>query len=410
MWSSCRIELKRCWLGLAGIPQRFDAANRQQRVLVDRVFVVEVADDAAVNPRELRKDTVEQPAVVHLGEAGVEAGTRVEHAAHELPVAVGGHEVVRRVALDVLLDAGQRLLGDGAAVRQRDPEEFEPERRARRRAGQIQEAHALGGDLEVPPDMARDTHPALRRGGATDPDERPRRRPRVAEVLPHQRLDALLRLPALAAEHLGDFFLQLVGQQVDVAAAFEVQNRADALKEILGLLQLPRGALELDIGAAGFQQPDVPGRRDVPQTAGRALDVRLQLVDGVVERRVALIDELQQRVEQAPPVVGAKTLEPALEPLKQTLVAGNEPHVEQRQQELGVAHVERGRVDDLGELADVLADGQAEVPERLEQRADEAFVARRHRVLEQDQEIDVRVQAERPAAIAAERADRERGA
>ena len=45
-----------------------------------------------------------------------------------------------------------------------------------------------------------------------------------------------------------------------------------------------------------------------------------------------------------------------------------------------------------GELPDVLADGQAKVPERLEQGADEAFVARRHRVLEQDQEIDVRVQ------------------
>ena len=58
----------------------------------------------------------------------------------------------------------------------------------------------------------------------------------------------------------------------------------------------------------------------------------------------------------------------------------------------------------------MLTDGQAEVPERLEQRADEAFVARRHRVLEQNQEIDVRVQAERPAPITAERAERERGA
>ena len=170
-----------------------------------------------------------------------------------------------RIALDVLLDAAQRLLRDGAAVRQRDPEEFEPQRRARCRARQIQETHALGGDLEVPSDMARDTHSALRSGALTDPDERARRRPGVAED-PHQRLDALLRLPAHAAEHLGDFLLQLVGQQVDVAAAFEVQNRANALKEIFGLVQLPRGALEFDFCAAGFQLPDVPGRRNVAET------------------------------------------------------------------------------------------------------------------------------------------------
>ena len=116
----------------------------------------------------------------------------------------------------------------------------------------------------------RDTYPALRRGGATDPDERPRRRPGVAESAPHQRLDALLRLPELAAEHLGHFFLQLVGQQVDVAAGLEVQNRAECA-EVLGLLQLPRGALEFDFGAAGFQQPDVPGRRDVAETPGALL-------------------------------------------------------------------------------------------------------------------------------------------
>ena len=80
-----------------------------------------------MNPRELRKHAVEQPAVVHFGQAGIEAWARVEHAAHELPVAIGGHEVIRRVALDVLLDTGQRLLGDGAAVRERDPDEFEPQ-------------------------------------------------------------------------------------------------------------------------------------------------------------------------------------------------------------------------------------------------------------------------------------------
>ena len=77
-----RVEALR--LGVGRIPERLDVADGEQRVLVDRVLVVEVADDAAVNPGELRKDAVEQPAVVHLGQARVEARARVEHAPHEL--------------------------------------------------------------------------------------------------------------------------------------------------------------------------------------------------------------------------------------------------------------------------------------------------------------------------------------
>ena len=292
--------MKRCWLGLVGFHSDSTPRDRQQRVLVDGVLVVEVADDAAVDARELGKDAIEQPAVVHLRQARVEAGARVEHAPHELPVAVGGHEVVRGVALDVLLDAGQRLLGHGAAVRERNPEQLEPERRPRRRAREIEEANAFRGDLEVAPDVARDAHAALRRGRAPHPGERPRRGPRVTEVVAHQRFDPLLRLSALAAEHLGHFLLQLVGQHVHVAAALEVQNRADALKELFGLVELPRGAIELGVGAARLEQPDVPGGGDVAQTAGRALDVGFELVDRVVERRVPLVDELQQRVEQPP--------------------------------------------------------------------------------------------------------------
>ena len=157
------------------VPQRFHAADRQQRVLVDGVLVVEVADDAPVNARELRKDAVEQPAIVHLGEPRVESRPRVEHAPHELTVAVGRHEVVRGVAIDVLLDAGERLLRHGAAVREGDAEQLEPQRRPRRGAGEIQEAHALGGNLEVPADVAGDAHPALRRGRAPHAVERARR-------------------------------------------------------------------------------------------------------------------------------------------------------------------------------------------------------------------------------------------
>ena len=79
------------------------------------------------------------------------------------------------VALDVLLDAGQRLLRHRAAVRQRDAEELEPERRPRRRAREIEEADAFGGDLEVAADVARDAHAGLRNRRPPHAGERPRR-------------------------------------------------------------------------------------------------------------------------------------------------------------------------------------------------------------------------------------------
>ena len=268
---------------------------------------------------------------------------------------------------------------------------------------EIQETDPLGGDLEVAADVPRDAHPGLRNRRAPHPAERPRRGPRVPEILPHQGFHALLRLPALAAEHLGDFFLQLVGQHVHVARALEVQDRADALEELLGVLQLTRGTIVLGVGAARLQHPDVPRGGNVAQPARRALDVRLQLVDRVVERRMPFVDELQQRVEELPPVVDGKAAHPRLEPLKEALVAGNEPDVEQGEQELGVAEIELGEV---GDLPHVLTDGQPQIPERLEERADEALLARRHRILEEDQQVDVGVEAERSPAVPAERANR----
>ena len=117
----------------------------------------------------------------------------------------------------------------------------------------------------MPADVARHAHAAWRRRRATDAGERPCRRAGVAEVLAHQRFDALLRLPALAAEHLGDALLQLVRQDVDVAPALEVQHRADAQEEVFGVLELAVGALELALGPAGPELPDMARRDNVAQ-------------------------------------------------------------------------------------------------------------------------------------------------
>ena len=66
---------------LLGLDQPLDAADGEQRVLVDRVLVEEVADDAAGDGAELREQPLEQPAVVKLGEAGVEPRARAQQAA-----------------------------------------------------------------------------------------------------------------------------------------------------------------------------------------------------------------------------------------------------------------------------------------------------------------------------------------
>ena len=58
--------------------QPLEVADRQQRVLVDGVLVVEVADDAAGDRLERREHPAEQAAVVHLGQARVEPGARLE--------------------------------------------------------------------------------------------------------------------------------------------------------------------------------------------------------------------------------------------------------------------------------------------------------------------------------------------
>ena len=72
-----------------------EVADRQQRVLVDRVLVIEVADDAAVDRLELGEDPAEQPAIVHLREPRVEARPRLQElaAAQSRSPAVG-EEVV----------------------------------------------------------------------------------------------------------------------------------------------------------------------------------------------------------------------------------------------------------------------------------------------------------------------------
>ena len=115
----------------AGFDEPLEVADRQQRVLVDGVLVVEVAHHAAADRLELGKHLPEQPGVVHLRQPRVEAGPRLEEAQQRVPVRGGRKEILGREAAGVLLDAGQRIVRHRASAVDRRLEQ----RRARFRAG-----------------------------------------------------------------------------------------------------------------------------------------------------------------------------------------------------------------------------------------------------------------------------------
>ena len=101
---------------------------------------------------------------------------------------------------------------------------------------------------------------------------------------------------------------------------------------------------------------------------------------------------------------GRCRLQAPLEAVVQTPVAGQEPDVEQRKQQLRVIRLDAGEVS---ELANVLAHRQPKVPQRLQQRRDGELFAGADRPFGHDQQIDIRVKAKRPSAVPAERADRD---
>ena len=100
----------------------------------------------------------------------------------------------------------------------------------------IGEADAVGGDLEVPADAGRRCGVDRQPGAALRAGQLARDAARVAEIDAHQRFDALPDVVPGAAERIGDPLLQLVGQDVGVAAAFGVKDAAHPQQEVLGVL------------------------------------------------------------------------------------------------------------------------------------------------------------------------------
>ena len=94
----------------------------------------------------------------------------------------------------------------------------------------------------------------------------------------------------------------------------------------------------------------------------------------------------------------------AREPVEERARAANEPGIEQRQQEFRVVGLE---IREFVELAHLVTHDDAHIPERMQKRAKEALLGRPDAAVEQQQQVDVGVKAEMPAAVAAKGNDRD---
>ena len=117
---------------------------------------------------------------------------------------------------------------------------------------------------------------------------------------------------------------------------------------------------------------------------------------------MALVNQpLERADDERVRLRGVKIL---LEPREERRVATDRTGVHQCQQEFGIVHFEPRQLVDL---PDLVADDQTGVPQRMQHRAQESLVAVVQRAVEHDQQIDVRIEAQVAAAVAAERRDRD---
>ena len=220
----------------------------------------------------------------------------------------------------------------------------------------------------------------------------------MGEVAAHQGFDALGRIGPGEVQPLGNALLQFVAQDVGVAARRQVKDAAHAQEEVLGLFEV----VLVDRRRIVRQGGEQAGRHDVAQAARRLLDVRFELIDRVVERVVAGGRQPQQRFDDALAGFARQAGAAAIDVREQRGAARQQPCVGLREQEGRVADFDRQR---FLERAHLMADRQAEIPERMEHALDERLLGRADVAGEDEQQIDVRVRRQRAAPIAAERRD-----
>ena len=360
----------------------------QQRVFVNGVLVVEVANDPAVDRLELREDLTEQPGVVHLREPGIESTPRFQKREQCFAMRFGRNKRLGRKAAGILPNTCQRIVGHGATAVDGRLKEGEPRLGPFGRFACIGEADAVGRSHQVATDR--------RRRSPEGPAQRPVNGARVPEVVTHEPLDALTRRGARVPEPLGSDFLQLVAQDVVMTSGFQMQHRAHAQEEFLGVFEDARTGASLCEERRVGQLGDGLRTKQVAQRARRFLHIRLELIQRVVELRVTLRNETFEGFERTG--VGERKIRCCEELVEQRGVANHRTRVSQCEQEFGVVGVEPGA---FGHFAHVVADGEAEIPNRIEKRMQESLIVGTNDARKENQQVDVRVQTEFATPVSA---------
>jgi hypothetical protein len=197
--------------------------------------------------------------------------------------------------------------------------------------------------------------------------------------------------------------LNFVAEHVVVAPRFEVQDRSHPQHEVFGVLERPpaRSANreQRRIGQLG----DGLRAEQIAQAAGRLFHVGFELIQGVVEAGVTLGNQRLQLAKG--PDRGLRHIRCGDELVEQRRIADDDAGVGEREEKLRIVGFERGP---FVHFADVMSERQPEIPQRREKGVKEAFVERTDRPREEHQDVDIGMQTQLAAAVAAEREDRHR--
>ena len=193
--------------------------------------------------------------------------------------------------------------------------------------------------------------------------------------------------------------------------AYEVQRDPSSEQPLLGTAQPREVRRAEEAGRHERLEARVPDERgggpaerlDVAQTTGAELEVRLEGLRGRPGPRVPLVVRLEQLLEEAlrSPPDAAQDLAAHLR--RETRVASEQSSVEQRGRRVELV----GRSDRLTSGADRIADGQPDVPQRVDDGADELLERVALEPCVQHEQVDVRRGTELASAVATDGDERD---
>lgn len=226
-------------------------------------------------------------------------------------------------------------------------------------------------------------------------------------VLLHEAFNAGLRVFALEAQQGGDGALMVEQQAVFGASGQHVQGVAHLPQELLGRGQ--QGVFALHQKTFAGQGPQVQGAvlatgdpqngLDIPQPAGRALDVGFQVVFGVVVFVMPgfLLGALgQEELLARPHMRGAGDFQHAL---AQTLGAADGAAFHQVGDH---GQVGAGLFGAFSHRTHALADFQADIPQQRQKTLDGVTKDLMVGAVQQDQQVDIGVGVQFATAVAAD--------